>query len=62
MELFQDISSRTITEILRTDSGRDMGEPGSDDSYLNKSDVTLVKPIIVGGIIGANFINLVGYH
>ena len=37
-----------------------MYESCSDEYYLKKIVITCVKPIIVGGIIGANFINLVG--
>ena len=39
-----------------------MDEPGSAESYLKKSDGTSVKQIIVGGIIGANFITVIGDH
>ena len=62
MELFQDISSITITELLLPDSGRDVDEPSSPESYLNKRYGTFVKAIIVCGIIGATFITLVGDH
>ena len=40
---------------------RNVDEPGSYYSYI-KSDSTFFKPIIVGGIIDANFITLVGAH
>ena len=62
MEIFQDISSRIITDLLLQDSGRNVDEPGSANSYIKKNDGKFVKPIIVGGIIGANFITLVGDH
>ena len=62
MELFQEVSSRTITELLLPDSDQNMDEYGSAESFLNKSDAMFVKPIIYGGIIGATFITLVDAH
>ena len=58
MELFQYISSRTITDLLITDSVQNMDGPGSAESSYG----TFFKTIIVGGIIGATFITLVGAH
>ena len=60
MELSQEISNRTITDILLLDLGQNVDELGSADSYLKKSSDTFVKPMIVGEIIGANFITMVG--
>ena len=60
MELSQDISNRTITDILLLDLEKNVDEHGSAESYLKKSSDTFVKPMIVGGIIGANFITMVG--
>ena len=62
MELCQEISSRTITDVLLPYSGRDVNKTGSYDSFINKIDGTFVKPIIVHGIIGSTFITLVVYH
>ena len=58
MEIFQDISSRTIIDFLILDSGHNLDEPGSSDSI----EGVVVKQIIVGGIIGATFISLVYAH
>ena len=58
MELFQDISSKTINELLLPYSSRNMDEPGSAD-WRNGA---FSKQIIVGGTIGATFITLVGAH
>ena len=55
MELFQNILIRAITGLFLTASGRIVDEPGSADSYLNKSDGTFVKPIIVGGQLALLF-------
>ena len=62
MEIFQDISGVTITNLLLPYSLWNVDEPGSAESYLKKSDGTFVKLIIVGGIIGTTFITLVGAH
>ena len=56
------ISIITITDLLLTNSGRNLDEPGVAYSYLNKIDDTFIKPIIVGGIIGYTFITMVGDH
>ena len=39
-----------------------MDNPGSAESYLKKSEGTFIKRIIVGGIIGADFITMVDAH
>ena len=49
MEIFQDISGVTITNLLLPYSLWNVDEPGSAESYPKKSDGEFFKAIIVGG-------------
>ena len=62
MGFFQYISSRSITDLLIIYLRRNVYKPVLAYFYLNKSDGTFFKPIIVGGIDGATFINLNGAY
>ena len=59
IELFKDIYSITIPDLLLPCSGRDVDYPVSVDLYIKKSCDTFVKPIMVGVSIDATFTNLV---
>ena len=62
MGFFQYISSRSITDLLIIYLVQNVYKSVLAYFYLNKSDGTFFKPIIVGGIIGANFITHFGSH